>query len=110
MDEMAKRIHQKRIEIGYTMKELADKVGVQPSAVNKWEKGIVSNIPRSRIELLANALECTPVWLMGIEQNKRDVPTYVDGSVEVLDLYARATPEQRKAVLNLLRSFVSDQE
>ena len=47
-----------------TMDELGAKVGVQKSAVNKWEKNVVSNMKRSVISDLATALECTPIWLM----------------------------------------------
>jgi len=110
MADMGKRINQRRTELGFTMEELAKKVGVQPSAVNKWEKGIVSNIPQSRIKKIADALECSPVWIMGIDEAPRDIPPIAPGTAELIDLFSRATPEQRQAVINLLRSFVSDQE
>lgn len=64
METMGDRIHKKRIELGMTMDELGAKVGVQKSAVNKWEKNVVSNMKRSVISELATALEVTPIWLM----------------------------------------------
>lgn len=57
-----------------------------------------------KIEMMANYFKVSKADL--VEENH--IPDYVPGTVEVIDLYSRATPEQRKAVLNLLRSFVSD--
>ena len=34
-------IKQKRLECGYTMKELAEKVGVSEATVSRWESGIL---------------------------------------------------------------------
>lgn len=64
MATMGERIREKRIENNFTMKELADKLGVQPSAVNKWEKGIVTNIKITTIQDIASIFGCSPVWLM----------------------------------------------
>lgn len=66
---MADRIKEKRLEHGYTQEELADKVGLQKSAIAKYEKGRVENIKRSMIQKLADALECSPAYLMGWEDN-----------------------------------------
>ena len=56
------------------MEELGKKVGVQRSAVNKWEKGVVTNIRSSTIAKIAYALDVSPVWLLGLEddQQKQD--------------------------------------
>ena len=50
MNTMGKRIYMKRTENGMTMKQLADRLGVQTSAINKYEKGAVENIKRKTIE------------------------------------------------------------
>lgn len=66
---MGERISLRRKELGYTMEELGNKVGVQKSAVNKWEKGFVDTLKRTTIKELANVLECSPAWLMFGEEN-----------------------------------------
>ena len=53
MNTMGKRIYMKRTENGMTMKQLADRLGVQTSAINKYEKGAVENIKRKTIEDMA---------------------------------------------------------
>ena len=55
---MGKRIYMKRTENGMTMKQLADRLGVQTSAINKYEKGAVENIKRKTIEDMAKIFIC----------------------------------------------------
>ena len=57
------RIRYYRELAGLTMEELAKKTGVQKSAINKYEKGVVTNIPINRVVLIAEALGIEPVAL-----------------------------------------------
>lgn len=66
---IGERIYYKRMELGMTMEELASKTGVQKSAVNKWEKGYVSNIKSGTLAKIAHAFDVSPVWLLGLEKN-----------------------------------------
>lgn len=66
---MSDRIKEKRLELGYTQEELAEKVGLQKSAIAKYENGRVENIKRSMIQKLADTLNCSPAYLMGWEEN-----------------------------------------
>lgn len=50
------RIKYYREQAGMTMEQLAQAVGVQNSAINKYEKGLVTNIPINRIRQIADAL------------------------------------------------------
>lgn len=59
-------LREKRIEHGYTMKELGAKIGVSEATVSRWERGQISGMRRSRIEALARILEIDPVKLIGI--------------------------------------------
>ena len=56
-------IKQKRIECGYTMKELAQKVGVSEATVSRWESGNLATMKHTKIMLLANALGISPAAL-----------------------------------------------
>lgn len=59
------RIRDLRKRKGWTMEELGEKLGVQKSAVNKWEHNMVSNMKRTTIRDLAKLLEVSPAYLMG---------------------------------------------
>lgn len=61
------RIRKRRDELGMSQQELADKTGYKSrSAINKIELGL-RDISQSKIESFANALQTTPAYLMGWE-------------------------------------------
>lgn len=62
---MAERIKERRISMGFTQEELGEKLGLQKSAIAKYENGRVENIKRSVIANMAKVLECSPAYLMG---------------------------------------------
>lgn len=53
-----------RLKKGMTQEELAEKVGVKKSAVAKWENGRVSEIKRSNLKMLSDALGLNPNTLL----------------------------------------------
>lgn len=57
------KIRARRLELGMTMEELGKAIGVQKSAVNKYEKGVI-DLKRSTIAALAKALDVSPVYLL----------------------------------------------
>lgn len=64
---MADRIKERRIAMDFTQEELAQKLGLQKSAIAKYEKGRVENIKRSIIEKMSELFDCSPAWLMGFD-------------------------------------------
>lgn len=62
---MAERIKERRILKGLTQEELGKRIGLQKSAIAKYENGRVENIKRCVIENMAEVLECSPCYLMG---------------------------------------------
>ena len=66
-------IKQARIAKALTQEELAEKIGVQKSAVAKWENGRVSEIKRSNLKRLSEALDLEPHQLLGEQKEKPTV-------------------------------------
>ena len=67
--DIGTRIKTARIAKGYTQEELGNLLGVQKSAVAKWENGRVVNIKRSTLAKISNILEIAPVELIsGVEE------------------------------------------
>ena len=71
---MGERIKTLRIQHGLTQEELGQKVGVQKSAIYKYETGLVVNLKRSMIEKLALALGVKPTYLMGLSDEEITIP------------------------------------
>lgn len=103
----SQRLKEAMSEAGINAQELSDRSGVGKSSISQYVNGshAPSNITAYKI---GKVLNVKPEWLMALGDTKRDTPDYVPGTAEIIDLYSRATPDQRKAVLNLLRSFVSE--
>lgn len=70
---MADKIKERRLAMGYTQEELGSKLGLQKSAIAKYENGRVENIKRSVIAKMAEILECTPCYLLDWE-NQQESP------------------------------------
>ena len=65
---VGQRIRKARRNKEMTQEELANKIGVTKATINKYESGTVTNIPRSKIELLARALDLQPSDLFTYEE------------------------------------------
>lgn len=64
MCEVAKKIFLRRKELGLTLEEVGDAVGVGKSTVRKWENGMIKNMGRDKIAALARVLQISPVELV----------------------------------------------
>ena len=67
-------LRNRRIEMGYTMKDVADRVGVSEGTISRWETGEIANMRRDKIALLADVLQLSPLIIMGLEDSPT-VPT-----------------------------------
>lgn len=71
-------LKQRRKELGMTLEEIGDIVGVGKSTVRKWENGQIDNMKRDKIALLAKALHISPLELIYGEshgKNNSDITT-----------------------------------
>ena len=63
-------IRNRRIELGMTLKQVADAVGVNEGTVSRWESGDIDNMRRDRIAALSKALHLDPLVIMGMEADE----------------------------------------
>ena len=64
--EIIKKLRKER---GLTQEQLGQIIGVQKSAIAKYESGRVENLKRSSIEKLAKFFDVSPSYLLGINDN-----------------------------------------
>ena len=97
---MGKRIRERRDALGLTLEEIADRLGLQRSAISKYERGEVENIKRSNIIKMAQMLECSPAYLMGftdsINGDSEDAYFFDDYARELAQ-FIHDNPEYRTA-------------
>lgn len=70
--DFSEKIKSLRLERGLTLEEVGKRVGVGKSTVRKWETGAIANMRRDKIAKLAEALNTTPGYLMGWEDNPQN--------------------------------------
>ncbi len=108
--EIGDLIKQARLKKGLTQEELGKIVGVQKSAIAKYENGRVVNIKRSTLQKLADALGIRGSDLI-IESNPEEAANLhakvlLDGDLmESIELYYTLNNEKRKMVRDLIRSL-----
>ena len=83
------RIKSTRESLKLTKRELAKRIGVHESSINKYEKGLV-DIPLSKITELARVLNVTESYLMGWEDNDKEAPQGI--KIPVLGTVAAGIP------------------
>ena len=68
------------MELGLTMKQVADAVGVSEGTISRWESGDIANMRRDKIAALAKKLLLSPAVIMGWEEKpdirSRQIPVY----------------------------------
>lgn len=65
-------IHNKRKQLGLTLEDVGNAVGVSKSTVRKWETGYIANIKRDKISNLAKILQINPVILIQGDETVSD--------------------------------------
>ena len=103
---IGKKIRQIRKGKKITQKQLANSLGVHESSITKYEKG-TTDIPLSKIEKIAEALEVSPFDIMG--------PAYFDNildidriktEVEMYELLAQLfNEEEMDQISSLIKNF-----
>ncbi|MCC8075639.1 MAG: helix-turn-helix domain-containing protein [Clostridiales bacterium] len=81
--EVKDRIKARRTELGLTLEQVGNYVGVSKSTVKKWETGYISNMRRDKIARLSEILQISPVELMGWDTGEDMHLTITDGDPQM---------------------------
>lgn len=74
MEEVRHRIDQRRKELNVTYQELADKLGVNKSTIQRYINGEIGKLPLTKFRELAYALDISPTYLMGLDDSPYWMP------------------------------------
>lgn len=91
-----RNIKKARLQQNMTLDDVAKIVGVSRQTIQRYESGVIGNIPSDKIEKIAMALRTTPGALMGWDS---DTPAnngyYSDPDVAALAEELRTDPNRR---------------
>lgn len=93
MLEIINRIKSRRIELGMSYQDLAEKTGMSKSTLQRYEAGAIKSIPLDKLEDLANALQMDPAFLVGFPTAVENYYLDPDAAQLAQELYTR--PEMR---------------
>lgn len=101
--EFKDRVYNSRKQINKTLEEVAKEVGVSAATISRYESGEIENIRRDKIAKLARALDVTPAYLMGWEEDTKEPEDETSEKVKVL---AREAGDLSDVQIDLLRSMI----
>ena len=113
---IGQRVKLRREELGLSQEELAKRIGYKSkTSINKIELDF-RNLTQSKIKAIADALETTPSYIMGWDEEaaeaaKKAVPSEEDSlNAEIIKLFMGLTADQKKEALNYLRYLSTKSE
>lgn len=95
---LKENIKKARAEKGLTLEDVAKFIGVSKQTVQKYESGVISNIPSDKVEMMAEYFGTAPSNLMGWEQTE-------DNEVLLSTIMKYAKEIDGELMLDLLRKF-----
>lgn len=108
--EIGEKIKRARLERGMTQQELGDIVGVQKSAIAKYENGRVVNIKRNTLQKIAKALNIRPSELIFTDSPTETANLHVKiitdfELMEALKDYYLLSEENKRMIRGLIHSL-----
>ena len=113
MNEIGTLLYTRRKELGLTLEEVGNAVGVGKSTVRKWENGMIRNIGNDKLAKLSDVLHINPVNLVprdGESIMEYEQP-YTPKTMEARSLAKGmdTMPEaRRKAIMEFMISMAPD--
>ncbi len=106
MERMADRIKRLRLENKMTQEELGNVIGVQKSAIRKYESGAVQNIKRTSIKKMADCFGVSPSYLLGYEDldSAADEQEETPEEKRMNELFKSVPRENQKELLDLIET------
>lgn len=76
---MKDHLKKRRKELGLTLEQVGESVGVGKSTVRRWENGLISNMRSDKVNLLAKALKVPTEFILSDSEVDSDyISAYLD--------------------------------
>lgn len=99
--EIYERIKERRKELGLSAETVAEKLGISPATMYRYEKNDIKKFPIDILKPLADVLHTTPSYLMGWSENSVQYTELSSHEKAVITAY-RNQPAMHEAVDRLL--------
>lgn len=108
--EIGERIKSRRIELGITQEELAKKIGYTSKTTIAKIESNANQLRQSKIIEIANALNTTPAFIMGWDEEE---PPKLTGAlalehITLISKYSKLSDSNKILVNNLIDSLIAN--
>lgn len=117
MGILNERIKKRRLEVGLTLLQVAESLGIEESTVQRYESGKIENIKYETMIMLSNILKCSPTYLMGwsddVNPEKEKLSKgreLTDIELKIIELVNLIPKERHDDFLALIESALKLQE
>lgn len=110
-DITSERIRTTREERRMSLRDLSEKTGFSTSVLSRYERGYIEKLSCDRLAIIATALNVSPVWLMGFDEEPEEQPNaYTLDPVErfIIDTY-RQSDGRQKARMTATANEIADE-
>lgn len=114
MNPVSNILKNRRKELGLTLSQIADKMGVSEATVQRWESGNIKSLRQERIGPLSEILRVSPAVLMGLADEDIDHSLPLSGPAsitskeeELLTLHRQLNEEGQEKLLSYADGLVS---
>lgn len=101
------RIHERRLEKGITLAQVAERLGVTEATAQRYECGNIKSIPYEYMCAYGEILNCSPCYLMGWE-DKEELPKIMQYYELLNDIGKHEATKQVKLLAEVPRYLKED--
>ena len=104
---VGQRIALAREQRNMTLEEVARLCETTKQTIFKYENGIVTNIPYDKIVLLTKALDVSPSYLFGWNEESPSELQLTEGEQMMIDIFRLIPEEQQRVFLEMGRAYAN---
>lgn len=87
MNNLSNVLKRRRKELGLTLLQVAEAMGVSEATVQRWESGSIKSVRYDKIDKLAKVLKVEPAEIMGWDTPKQKSDKLEKFSADIIDLF-----------------------
>lgn len=114
MTEIARRIEKRKNELNLSYQDLADLTGMTKSTLQRYVTGKIENIPLSKIDVLASALQTTAEQILGWETKQNlsvmENKELTNKKLYLMTEFEKLSEDKQKLLLNYIVFLNSNNE
>ena len=86
MNNLSSVLKRRRKELGLTLAQIADMMGVSEATVQRWESGNIKSVRYDKIDKLAQVLKVEPSEIMGWNTSRQEDDKLNKFGADIIDL------------------------